>query len=256
MYKYVIGNLKMNLVTPFERERYFNLFKKELFGKKLKNTQIILCPPLIHLESFVANLAGKKIIIGTQDVFWEKSGSFTGEVSPWMVKNFKADFTIIGHSEKRKYSGETSAISNLKIKAALKAGLAVIYCLGEKKEERENEMTADILTAQLKEGLREIRVGNLDKIIIAYEPVWAVGTDVFPTTNEIMEAKILIRKILTEMYGQKNSLKMPILYGGSVKSRNIKELCVEPEMDGVLIGRESLNPHEFVKIVEIIDKYN
>jgi triosephosphate isomerase (TIM) len=252
--KYVVGNLKMNLITPSERERYLTTLKKELFGKKFKNTEIILCPPPVHLENFANDIQGPKISIGAQDVFWEKSGSFTSEISPWMVKNLKAEYTIIGHSERRKYFGETSAMDNLKIKAALKAGLTVIYCIGEKREERDNEMMSDILSIQLEEGLRGINSGFLGKIIIAYEPVWAVGTDVIPTMNEVMEARILIRKILTGMYGPKNGLKSPILYGGSVKQENVGRLCLEPGMDGVLVGRESLIPHEFIKIAEIIDK--
>lgn len=251
--KFVVGNLKMNLITLSERERYLTLFKKEVFGKKFKNAKIILCPPPVHLENFVNNTQSLKVSIGAQDVFWEKSGSFTSEVSPWMVKNLKAEYTIIGHSERRKDIGETSATDNLKIKAALKAGLIVIYCIGEKREERDNEMMADILSIQLGEGLRGINSGFLEKIIIAYEPVWAVGTDVIPTMNEVMEARILIRKILNQMYGPKNGLKSPILYGGSVKYGNVGKLCLEPGMDGVFVGRESLNPHEFVKIAEIID---
>lgn len=251
--KYIIGNLKMNLLSPAERERYFGLFKKELIGEKFRGTKIILCPPPVHLESFVNNLKSRKVAIGAQDVFWEKSGSFTSEVSAWMAKNLKAEYTIIGHSERRKYFGETSAMDNLKIKAALKAGLNVVYCIGEKREERDNEMEADILSIQLEEGLRGINSSHLGKIIIAYEPVWAVGTDIIPTTNEVMEARILIRKILTEMYGSKNGLKSAILYGGDVKPDNVEKLCIEPGMDGVLVGRESLIPHEFIKIAQIID---
>jgi triosephosphate isomerase len=251
--KYVVGNLKMNLLTLAERERYFKLFKKEFIGKKFKDTKIILCPAPVHLESFVENLKNKLVCIGAQDVFWEKSGAYTSEVSPCMVKNLGVDYTIIGHSERRKYLGETSAVDNLKIKAAIKAGLKIIYCIGETREERDNEITRDILSIQLEEGLRDIVSGQLSKIIIAYEPVWSVGTDVIPTSNEVMEAKILIRKILTQIYGAKNGLIPPILYGGSVKHNNMKDLCLEPGMEGVLVGRESLEPHEFIKIAQIIN---
>jgi len=252
--KYVIGNLKMNILSPSDRERYFKMLKSELIGKKFKNLKVILCPSPVHLESFANNLAGKNVHIGAQDVFWEKSGSYTSEVSAWMVKNLQAEYTIIGHSERRKYFGETSAMDNLKIKAALKAGLVVIYCIGELREQRDNDLEADILSIQLEEGLKNIPAGKLEKIIIAYEPVWAVGTDVIPKSNEVMEAKIIIKKILTGMYGQKNGLKTAILYGGSVKHKNAEQLCIEPGMDGVLVGRESLNPHEFIKIAQIIDQ--
>ncbi|MFH0969643.1 MAG: triose-phosphate isomerase, partial [Patescibacteria group bacterium] len=151
------------------------------------------------------------------------------------------------------YFGETSAMDNLKIHATAKASLNIIYCIGESRQERDNDMTADILSIQLEEGLRDLKGGQLEKIIIAYEPVWSVGTDIIPTSNEIMEAKIIIRKILGQMYGAKNSLKSPILYGGDVKPENVEKLCIEPGMDGVLVGRESLIPHEFIKIASIID---
>lgn len=252
--RYIIGNLKMNLITLTERERYFDAFRKELTGKRLKNTKIILCPPAIHLESFVKNLADCKVSIGAQDVFWEKYGSFTGEISPWMAKSLKAEYAIIGHSERRSYFNETSATSSLKIKAALKAGIQAIYCVGESKEERAAGITADILSVQLTEGLRSISSASLEKIIIAYEPIWAVGSDVVPSPNEIMEARIIVRKILTELYGLEKAAKPAILYGGSVKCENVIKLCVEPGMNGILVGRESLSPYEFIKIVNIIEK--
>lgn len=253
MKKLVVGNLKMNLLSAQERERYFKLFKKEISGKKFKNVKIVICPPFIHLESFLNNLKNDKASIGAQDIFWEKAGSFTGEISPPMFKSLKGEYVIIGHSERRRYFGETSEIANLKIKACVKENLKTIYCVGEKKEERERGIEQDIITIQLQKGLSGISPFQLEKIIIAYEPVWSVGTDAIPTSNQIMEIRILIRKILTEKYGAKYAQKIPVLYGGSVNSKTVCQTCVDPGMDGVLIGRESLMPHEFVKIAEIID---
>lgn len=251
--KYVIGNLKMNILSPAEREHYFESFKKEIAGKKFKNAKIVLCPPFVHLESFVLNLKNKVVSIGALNVFWEKSGSFTGEISPYMIKNLKANYTLIGHSERKRYFGETNKTDNLKIKASLKAGLTPIYCVGEKKEERISEIGNDVIALQLQEGLAYIARPQLEKIILVYEPVWSAGTDDIPTSNEIMEMKILIKKILTEKYGAKHAQKVPILYGGSVNSKTVYQTCIDPGMDGVLVGRESLLPHEFVKISQIIN---
>lgn len=243
----------MNLLSPVERERYFALFKKELKGKNIKNSAIIICPPAVHLESFVKNLKSKTVAIGAQNMLWEEKGSYTGEISPLMVRNLKADYVIIGHSERRKYFGETNEIINLKLRSALKNGLVPVVCIGEKKDEKDMELTMDVIIGQLQEALIDIKRNQLEKIIFAYEPVWAVGSDVVPTSNEVMGAKLLIKKILTEKYGAKYVEKVRIIYGGSVKPSLVKQICLEPEMDGVLVGRESLRPHELVKIVEIIE---
>jgi triosephosphate isomerase (TIM) len=251
--KYIVGNLKMNLINAQEREQYFKSFKKEISGKKFKNSQMVLCPPAVYLESFLENLKGKFVKIGSQNIFWEAKGSFTGEISPFMVKSLGCDFAIVGHSERRKYFGETNDNFNLKIKAAIKAGLKVIYCVGETKAEREVHVSKDVITDQLQEGLQDIKSQQLENLIITYEPAWSVGSDEVPTSNEIMEAKILIKKILAEKYGLKYAQKINILYGGSVAERFAKQVCIDPGMDGALVGRESLNPHEFVKIAQMLD---
>jgi triosephosphate isomerase len=253
MREYVIGNLKMNILSPNERERYFTSFKKEIAGKKFVNTKIILCPPFVHLESFVKNLKSKNVGIGAQDVFWETKGAFTGGTSPEMLAKMGAEYVIIGHSERKKYFGETAATANLKIKAALKAGLNPIYCIGEKKEERDGGIEDDIIGIQLEEGLAGIRASQLEKIILVYEPVWSVGSDVVPTCNQIMEMRILIKKMLTGKYGQKWAQKSHILYGGSVNDKTACQTCNEPGADGVLVGRESLIPYELIKIASVID---
>ncbi len=243
----------MNILSPQERERYFNLFKKELAGKKFKDTKIVLCPPFVHIESFVENLKSKSVSIGTQNLFWEKSGSFTGEISPLMAKNLKVEYAIIGHSERKKYFGETSGVANLKIKACIKENLKSIYCIGEKRAERDGGIEQDIIAIQLQDGLSGVNSSRLENIIIVYEPIWSVGSDIIPTSNEIMEMRILIRKILTEKYGARHAQKIPVIYGGSVNSKTAHQTCVDPGMDGALVGRESLTPHELIKIATIID---
>lgn len=243
----------MNILTTKEREIYFKLFRQELAGAKdLRDAEIILCPPFVHLESFVKNLGRSRVAIGSQNVFWEESGSYTGEISAAMVKNLGGAAAIIGHSERRRYFRETDEVVSKKIKAAVMAGLRVIFCVGETREERDNGQMKSVLVRQIKEGLSGLTLKLLDNIVITYEPVWAVGTDVVPIPNEIMEARILIRIILAEKYGRKKSETVPILYGGSVKAKWTKDVCVEPGMDGVLVGRESLLPGEFFKIAKII----
>lgn len=244
----------MNLLTLTERERYFESFKKELKKKKLSNSQIILCPPSVHVETFAKKLKTKIVSVGAQDIFWEERGSYTGEISAVMVKNVGAGYVIIGHSERRKYFGETNETANAKIKMALKSGLKVIYCVGEKKEDRAAGNTAKVIMEQIKKGLVEIPASKIASVIIAYEPVWAVGSDVIPTSDEILGVKILLKKIFTDTYGSKATEKIGLLYGGSVKAKTAEQVCSGPGMDGVLVGRESLIPSEFLKIAEIIDK--
>lgn len=253
MGKMIVGNLKMNLLTIVERDRYLESFKKEFKGKKIDDSVIVLCPPAVHIESFGKKIKNKIVSVGAQNIFWEERGSYTGEISAAMIKNTGAGFVIIGHSERRGYFAETNATANAKIKVALKNGIIPIYCVGETKEDRAAGNTARIVSEQVIEGLAEVPLGKVGLVVIAYEPVWAVGSDVVPTSNEIMEVRILIRKILTDAYGVAVAEKIRLLYGGSVKATTVNQVCIEPGMDGALVGRESLVPREFIKIVEIID---
>lgn len=252
MKKFIIGNLKMNLQSAEERGKYLAWMDKELAGKKLNNSEIILCPPFVHLEAF-KSWKNKKIKLGAQNVFSAEKGSYTGEISPLMLKNSGCEYVIIGHSERRKYFGEKGEFINHKIISAIKNGLKPIVCVGETKAEKEADYAMEVITRQVKEALAGVNRTKANQIIIAYEPVWSVGTDETPTVNEIMGAKLLIRKVLVEMFGKKYAEEAAILYGGSVNAKSAKQVCLEPDVDGVLIGRESLNPHEFMKIAEIIN---
>lgn len=244
----------MNLLTPQERERYLRSLEKELKGKKIKNSEIILCPPFVYLEAFAKwKSKNKKVRIGAQNVFSEDKGSYTGEISPVMVRKIGCDYVILGHSERRRYFSENNEEINLKIIGALKNGLRPILCLGETKPEKEAELTLQVVEQQMRECLCDVSRTKIEQIIFVYEPIWAIGSDLTPTANEIMEAKVLIRKILTEMYGQKYAKNAQIIYGGSVNAKNTKEVCDDPGLDGALVGRESLIPHEFMKIVKNID---
>lgn len=251
--KYVIGNLKMNLISSKERGRYLTLLKKELTGQKLTDTELILLPSFIHLESFRKSL-NRNIKIGAQNFFFESRGPFTGEISPLMLSRLGCEYALVGHSERRRYFLEKNEEISLKIIAAMKNGISPILCVGENKVEKENQETLEVVSTQLKECLKDVSRTRLGKIIIAYEPVWAVGTDITPSAHEIMEAKVLIRKVLVEIFGKKYAELVRIIYGGSVNAKNLEVVCLEPKMDGVLIGRESLLPHELIKIIKILSK--
>ena len=251
--KLVVGNLKMNPVSVVEFERYLDMLEKELKGKEFEKTEIVVCPPVVYLQKLLDRKL-KNIKAGAQNVFWEYQGAFTGEYSAGMVKSVGANFVIVGHSERRKYFGENEETINLKLKAILKNGLNAVLCVGESTEERKSGQTSNVLKKQLKGCLAEITPGKLDYIAIAYEPIWAVGTDEIPTSDEILEAKIIIKKNIAELFSPKSAEKIRLLYGGSVKSSCASEVCLDPAMDGVLIGRESLMPYEFVKIAKMIDE--
>lgn len=272
MKKIIVGNLKMNLLSIREREEYLARMKKAISKKNLQNVEIVLCPPFIHLEAFNKNL-GKKIYpikspknrgvtmsqfngvkLGAQNCFSEKQGSFTGEISPVMLKNLGCEYVILGHSERRRYQGETGDEISLKVISSIKNGLIPILCIGEKKEERESGKTAEIISRQVIESLSRIRPAMLEKIVICYEPVWSVGSDNVPTGNQTMEARLIIKKVLVEIFGKKFAQKARIIYGGSVSVKFVNQACVEPGMEGVLVGRESLTPNEFIKIAEIINQ--
>ncbi|MFA4817570.1 MAG: triose-phosphate isomerase [Parcubacteria group bacterium] len=264
MQKLIIGNLKMNLLSPQERDRYLVWMDKELGSKsskggsarggKLKNSEIVLCPPFVHLEAF-KKWNNKKVKIGAQDMFPEEKGSYTGEVSPVMLKNLGCEYVILGHSERRRYLSENNHEINLKLISALKNGLKPILCVGENKNQEINA----IILEQLKNCFKNVNRGKIDNVSVCYEPVWAISSnnpDHLPATNEIMSARLLIKKFLAERFGIKIAEKVKIIYGGSVNPANVKQTCIDSGMDGALIGRESLAPHGFIKTAEIINANN
>ena len=251
--KLVVGNLKMNPVSAIEFDRYLDMLEKETNGKDFEKTEIVICPPAVYLQKLL-DRKFKNIKAGVQDVFWEYQGAYTGQISAGMVKSVGANFVIVGHSERRKYFGENEEIINLKLKAILKNGLNAVLCIGESAEERKKGQTSNVLKKQLRGSLEGIGAGKIEYISIAYEPIWAVGTDKIPTADEILEAKIIIKKALAGIFSAKSMEKIRLLYGGSVKSYCLEQVCLDPAMDGVLIGRESLMPYEIIKIAKTIDE--
>ncbi len=252
----VVANFKMNFNMRYELQHWFANFIKAKKGIRLDSTRLILCPPFIHLSSFIKKIRSKQISFGAQDCFWEQKGAFTGEISPTMIRSFGGKYVIAGHSERRRYKGETNKIINYKVTAALKAGLQPILCIGENAREKKHDMLFSVITKQFKECLYDVGRSRIKDIIICYEPVWAISAnkpDHLPTTDEIMEAKLLIKKLLIQEYEGPVSEHVRIIYGGSVVSKNVSEVCIDAGMDGVLVGGASLLPHEFVKIAQTID---
>lgn len=254
MNKLIVANLKMNLLSALERESYLKSFRKALARKNLLQTEIILCPPVVQLEGFQKALL-KEIKLGAQNTFWEDRGSYTGEISNLMLKNFGCEYVILGHSERRMFVHEQDGDVNLKIIAALKNGLKPILCVGE--DGNQKKEGAGVVEEQLENCLKDIKREKIKDVVICYEPVWAISSnnpDHLPTANEIMSAKLLVRKFIVGKYGVKAFEKMRIIYGGSVSAENFEEVCLRPGMDGVLVGKESLIPSDFMKIVDIIER--
>lgn len=236
----IIANWKMNPQTAEEAEKLFDSIKKGV--KKIKNAEVIICPPFVYLPLL------KGLAIGAQNIFFEEKGAYTGEISPKMLNDLKIDYVIIGHSERRKYFNETNESVNKKMKAALNFGLAPILCAGETEEERKGGKTEEVVEKQLKEGLSGISI--FKRLIIAYEPVWAIGTGNPCNVEKAKKVGLFIRKILADIYSLEVSRQTPILYGGSVNSNNSASYVGEAGMNGFLVGGASLNAKEFIKIVE------
>ncbi len=212
--------------------------------------EIVLCPPFVDLPATVAACSGSRIKVGAQDLYWAKEGAYTGEISAGMLVAVGCSHVIIGHSERRQYFGETDDTVNAKLKAAISAGLIAIVCVGEVLEEREAGLTGDVLRRQTSRALREISGTDAQKLVIAYEPVWAIGTGKTATPEMAVEAHQIIRAEAANQIGEAEAKRLRIQYGGSVKPDNAKSLLSQEEIDGALVGGASLNPEHFAQIVK------
>jgi len=226
-----------------------NGLKRELYNAD--SLDIVLCPPFTALSSVSEVIADSNIGLGAQDMYWEEQGAFTGEVSPGMLKDVGCKYVIIGHSERRQYFSETGEAVNKKIKAALKSELIPIVCVGETLCQREEQQTTSVIKEQIQEGLKDIPAEEAEKLVIAYEPVWAIGTGRNATAEQAEEVQKYIRNLLSEIYNEATAEGVRIQYGGSVKPENIKELIQQPDIDGALIGGASLKIDSFSRIVKI-----
>jgi triosephosphate isomerase (TIM) len=245
--KLIAGNWKM-YKTPADAQAFVAALLPHIWEHE--RDEIVLCPPFVNIPAVVEATRGSKIEVGGQDMFWEKEGAYTGAISAGMLRAAGCTHVILGHSERRQYFGETDDTVNRKLRAALVAGLKPIVCVGEVLEEREAGVTEDILRRQCSMAFREIAGGGAHPIVVAYEPVWAIGTGKTATPELAAEAHRVIRAEAANAFGGDVAAKMRILYGGSVKPDNANALMSQTEIDGALVGGASLDPKSFAAIVK------
>jgi len=243
---FIAGNWKM-----FKNVQEAVFFAKELRSlvKEITNVAIVVAPPFTALHAVAEALRNSNIAVASQNVHWEREGAFTGEVSAVMAREAGAEYAIIGHSERRRLFGETDATVNKKIVAAMAAGLEPIVCVGETLEERERNETLAVLDRQIKDGLDGVTASQLVEFVLAYEPVWAIGTGRNATAAQAQEAHQHIRGRLRQWFGGDAAERCRVIYGGSVKPDNIAELIREPDVDGALVGGASLDVRSFADLV-------
>jgi len=242
----IAGNWKM-----FKTVHEAVVFVKELRGtiKDVADVEVVVGPPFTALHAAAEAARNSNIAVAAQDMHWEREGAFTGEVSAAMITEAGAEYVIIGHSERRRLFGETDAIVNRKVAAAIAATLTPIMCVGETLEERERNETLAVLDRQIKDGLDNVTGGDVAELVIAYEPVWAIGTGRNATAAQAEEAHAHIRTRLRQWFGGEAAEQCRVLYGGSVKPDNAAELLSQPDIDGALVGGASLNPEGFAEII-------
>jgi triosephosphate isomerase len=248
MRKHIIaGNWKLNK-TISEASELAGGLVRNLSG--IENVDIVVCPPFTALGSVAAAIKGSNIKLGGQDLFWEDKGAFTGEISAPMLKDAGCSFVIIGHSERRQYFAETNETVNKKLRAALKAGLVPVVCVGEKLAEREGGKAFDVVRDHVANGFKDISELDMRRCIIAYEPVWAIGTGKNATPEQAQEVHGYIRGLLAKLYSKETAVSARIQYGGSVTPENIASLMEKPDLDGALVGGSSLKANSFSEIVK------
>jgi triosephosphate isomerase (TIM) len=245
--KVIAANWKM-YKTPDQTTTFFRDFLPMVSGHT--RDEIVVCPPFLDLPAAIAAAKGSNVVVGAQNVHWKEEGAFTGETSVGQLTAIGIDHVIIGHSERRQYFGETDDTVNLRLKTALEAGFTPICCIGEVLEEREAGMTDDVLRRQCVRAFHSVSAKKAAKLIIAYEPVWAIGTGKTATPEIAAEAHAVIRKEATEIFGEEFAAQLRILYGGSVKPDNATALMSQEEIDGALVGGASLDPKSFAAIVK------
>ena len=243
----IAGNWKMNK-TPAEA---VELVKGLIPLVKDAKCDVVVCPTAVCLPAVAEVIKGTNIKLGAQNVHFAEKGAYTGELSADMLKAVGCEYVIVGHSERRQYFGETDKTVNLRATAAVKAGLTAIICVGEMKDERVDGYTDIIVAYQTKMALKGLTAEELDHVVIAYEPVWAIGTGLTATDEQANETIGVIRKAIAEVYGDDVAQKVRIQYGGSMKGSNVKGLMAQPEIDGGLIGGASLKAEDFAQVVNL-----
>jgi triosephosphate isomerase len=245
------GNWKM-YKTPTEAVAFVTQLKKELGA--WDKTEVVVAPSFVALAPVAERLKGSQIAVAAQDCYWEEQGAYTGEVSVPMLRDAGCRYVIIGHSERRAKFGEQDEQVNKKAKAVLAHGLLPIVCVGESLEQREQGKTFAVVERQVKEGLKGLGKDAIQAVVVAYEPVWAIGTGKTATPGQAQEVHAFIRKLLSEIFGPQGGEAIRIQYGGSVKPDNVDELMAQPDIDGALVGGASLETASFARIVRFEQK--
>ena len=244
---FIAGNWKMNLTVAEARE-----FAKEVAGKVPAATSVesAICAPATHLEALVELTEDSELSIGAENCHFEKSGAYTGEISPYVLNALGVKYVILGHSERREYFGETDELINKKTKAAFANGLVPIVCCGETLEQYEAGKAVDVITAQLQADLAGLTKEEAEKLVVAYEPIWAIGTGKSATKEDAQKMCKAVRDVVEGLYGKEVAEKVRIQYGGSVKPENVKEYLSCPDVDGALVGGAALQPESFLALLE------
>lgn len=241
----IAGNWKMNN-TVAEAVKLVDELKPLVKDAKC---DVVVCPTFVCLDAVLKAAQGSNVKVGAQNMYFEEKGAFTGEVSPDMLKSMGVEYVIIGHSERRQYFAETDETVNKKLKAAYAHGLVPILCVGESLSEREADITEEVIGKQVKLDLAGLDKTQVEKLVIAYEPIWAIGTGKTATSDQANDVIAFIRKVVSDLYGEEIGSKVRIQYGGSVKPATIKEQMGKPDIDGALVGGASLKANDFAAIV-------
>ncbi len=242
----IAGNWKMNK-TADESKRLIAEMQEQTPGQT--TPEIVVCPPFTSLPAAAEALRGSAIKLGAQNIHWAENGAFTGEISAAMLNEIPVQYVIIGHSERRQYFGETDTTVNARLQTALQAGLQPIVCVGETQEEREQDQTEQVVARQIHGGLAALGEADMQTVVVAYEPVWAIGTGLTATPEQAQQVHAFIRSLLQNMFSKQTAEATRILYGGSVKPDNAAELMAQNDIDGALVGGASLKAGDFIGIV-------
>jgi triosephosphate isomerase len=243
----IAGNWKMNKTVAEARKLALDIRNGTL--RESDDVEVLICPPFGSLHAVNEVLKGSAVKLGAQNCYWEASGAFTGEMSPVMIRDLGCEYTIVGHSERRSYFGETDQWVSRKARALLDAGLSPIICVGEVLEDRETGRTNDVVRGQLLGSLEGLKSEDMLRVVLAYEPVWAIGTGKTASPEQAQEVHAFIRNILIDLHGLEVALRVRIQYGGSVKPDNVTALMGQPDIDGALVGGASLEAASFLKLV-------
>ena len=245
----IAGNWKLNK-TAAEGKALVEALKAKVAG--IDSVEVVVCPPFTTLSAVVEAAAGSNVAVGAQNVHWETTGAFTGEISATMLKEVGVTWAITGHSERRQYFAETDETVNKRTKAALAAGLKVMVCIGETLDQREDAITNAVCEIQLRRGLMGITADQMKDIVVAYEPVWAIGTGKVATPEMAQDTHAACRSVLTDMFGAEVAETIRLQYGGSMKAGNGKDLTAQKDIDGGLIGGASLTAEDFSALIDVV----